>query len=558
MPVTQGATALMDIIKNEGVKYVFGIPGATEILFMDALEREPDIGYILCLNEIVAAGMAEGYSRATGRPSFLNLHTGPGVAAALPMLYNAHAGKVPMIITAGQQDTRLLQYEPHLSGDIVGMGKLYCKYSTEISHAEDIPAVMQRAFKTAMQHPQGPVLVSLPQNILASEFSYEYTPGTRIFLDTRPDKEALSLALELIEKAENPVIFVESGVARCNALAETVRFAELTGAEVYQGWMSDVNFPVRHSQYLGDLEPSSPEANEKLKKADLFIGIGCPMFSQGFYNPDPILPKNAKIIHIDEDSWEIGKNIPVNCGIHGSIKTTLQELNGLLEKVMSGDAGKKAEKRIIDIQKEKEKQIERLNRIIEQDSENLPISASRLMTEIDKIMTPDTIIVDDCWSSSGMLRKILNLSEKRQFFRSRKGGSIGWGLSGALGVKLGMPQRRLIAVSGDGSAAWSMQSLWTAARYNIPVTYIIINNAAYRQVKIVRKQVLGDYPLNERHEDMEIDQPVIDFCSLARSLGVNGTQVRNPSNLAEVLEKSIDVNSPQLIEVFVENRPEPG
>ena len=142
-----GNEALMALLRSHGVEYVFGIPGATEILFMDALEKTPDIQYILSLQEVVCVGMAEGYARASGKPGFLNLHTGPGVAAALPMLYNAQAGGVPLVITAGQNDSRLLQYEPHLSGDIVGMAKLYTKWCTEIYHAEDIPAVMERAFK---------------------------------------------------------------------------------------------------------------------------------------------------------------------------------------------------------------------------------------------------------------------------------------------------------------------------------------------------------------------------------------------------------------------------
>jgi benzoylformate decarboxylase len=556
MSLTQGAFALIDILKNEGVKYVFGIPGATEILFMDALEKEPDIHYILSFNEIVSAGMAEGYSRAAGKPAFLNLHTGPGVAAALSMIYNAQAGKVPMVITAGQQDTRLLQYEPHLTGDIVGMGKLYCKYSTEIIHPEDIPSTIQRAFKTAMQHPQGPVLVSLPQDVLSGEFSYEYSPNTHVYSGLRPDMALLSRALKVIEKAENPVIFVESGIARCDALKEIVRFAELTGSRVYQGWMSDVNFPVKHPLYLGDLDPSLPEAKETLKDSDLLIGIGCPMFSQGFYNPEPILPKGIKIIHIDEDPWEIGKNFPVDCGIQGDIKTTLEEFNTRIEKDFSVETKENINKRSTMIKGEKEKQIAGLKALIEKDKNNLPVSVSRLMNEIDNILTPDTVIVDDCWSASGMLRKVLNLSDPKQFFRSRKGGSIGWGLSGALGVKLGLPDKKVIAVTGDGSAAWSMQSLWTAARYNIPVTYIIINNAAYRQVKIVRKQVLGDYPLTERHEDMEIDKPVIDFSMLSRSMGVNSRQVRTPDDLAGVLDESVNSKGPELIEVFVENRPE--
>ena len=151
MTMMTGRQALMELLRNEGVEYVFGIPGATEILFMDALEKSPEMKYILGLHEVVIAGMAEGYARATGKPGFLNLHTGPGTAASLGMICNAQAGGVPMVITVGQQHSRLLQRDPHLSGDIVGMGKVFTKWCTEIVHGEDLPVTIQRAFKVAMQ-----------------------------------------------------------------------------------------------------------------------------------------------------------------------------------------------------------------------------------------------------------------------------------------------------------------------------------------------------------------------------------------------------------------------
>ena len=220
----KGNQALVDLLRYEGVEYVFGIPGATEIRFMDALEQAEDITYLLSLNEIVCAGMAEGYARASGNPGFLNLHTGPGVAAALPMIYNAHSGHVPLVITAGQQDSRLLQQDPHLSGDIVGMGKLYTKWSTEIGHAEDIPVSIQRAFKMARQYPTGPVLVSIPQNVLEQNVEFDYKPNTKVYSGLRPDIEAVRQAFGMLKSVRNPVILVESGVTRCDALDETVRF----------------------------------------------------------------------------------------------------------------------------------------------------------------------------------------------------------------------------------------------------------------------------------------------------------------------------------------------
>ena len=345
MPKMKGVEALIEILKNEGVEYVFGIPGATEVVFMDALENSTDIKYILGLNEIVSAGMAEGYARASGKPGFLNLHTGPGVASALGMLYNSQAGGVPLVVTAGQQDTRLLQHDPHLTGDIVGMGKIYCKWSTEIQHAEDIPMIIQRAFKMAVQHPQGPVLVSLPQNLMTHEIEFDERPKSSVYSGVRPDTRALKKAFDLIKAAKQPVIMVESGITRCNALDEVVKFAELTGSRVYQAWMSDVNFPVRHPLYLGDLDPSQPGTKETLKDADLLIGTGCSLFSPSFYNPEEVIPENIKVIHIDENPWELGKNMVTDCGIQGDIKAVLTDLNSLLEKDLPKEARENIEKR---------------------------------------------------------------------------------------------------------------------------------------------------------------------------------------------------------------------
>ncbi len=553
MAKTTGKDALIDLLSKESVEYVFGIPGATEIVFMDALERANDIEYILGLNEIVCAGMAEGYARASGKPGFLNLHTGPGMAAALPMLYNACSGNVPIVITVGQQHSRLLQRDPHLTGDIVGMGKLFSKWATEIIHAQDIPVTVQRAFKMSIQHPAGPVLVSIPYDVLDGELDYTYKDNTRVYPGVRPDAESLVLAIELLKKAKNPVIFVESGVSRCNAIEETVRFAEMIGAKVFQSWMSDVNFPVTHGQYLGDLDPTSPPARKILEGVDLLIGIGCPMFAQAFVNPEPTLPNDIKIMQFDENPWEIGKNFPVDCGIQCDIKAGLTDILAKMEGQLDDGYQKMAASRRLSILAEKKMKLAMLEEQVQAEKDQCPIAISRLMSDLKKALPADTIIVDDCWSSSAMLRQVLDLDTPDSFIRARNGGSIGSGLPMALGAKLGAPDKNVVVVSGDGSAAWSMQSFWTAAKYNIPVTFIITNNATYRQVKLVRKAVLGDYPLNEKHPGMELDSPVMNFQKMAESMGVAATQVEDPNELLATLEDNIGSNHPNLIEVFVEN-----
>jgi benzoylformate decarboxylase len=523
MARTTGKRALMELLRREGVEYVFGIPGATEIHFMDALEETPEIKYILGLHEVVCAGMAEGYSRVTGKPGVLNLHTASGLAAATPMLYNAKLGGVPLVVTVGQNDTRLLQYDPQLTGDILGIAGPHVKWCAEPVHAEDLPTVVQRAFKIALQPPTGPVLISLPQDVLQQSFDFVAPSSTHVHSRLRADPAGLARAVGILAGAERPLLLVESGVARSDALPEVVRLAELTGSRVYQSWMADVNFPVDHPQYLGDLDPTESAAAEVLKDVDVLVGVGCPVFAQAFYDPDKPSMANTTIIHIDDDPWEIGKNLPVDCGLQGDIKSVLAELCSALETVLaseSKEARERVRRRVADIAWEKAEADATLQAKWAGEREAVPVSVSRVMAEIRELVTPDTVVVDDCWSSSGTLRNILAPSRPRSYFRSRRGGSIGWGLPGALGAKLGLPGGRVIAVVGDGSAAWSVQSLWTAARYQIPVTCVVTNNATYGQVKIVRKIVLGDYPLREKHEGMELDHPVMDFSLLAKSLGV--------------------------------------
>ena len=201
-----GKEAVMQIMRSEGVEYVFGIPGATEAQFVDVMEDHPEIKYILCLHENVALGMAEGYARTSGKVGVLNLHTGTGLAAALPMLSNAYYGGVPLVVTVGQQDTRLLAEEPAMSDNLVKIAGPFVKWGTEVIHPEDLPVIMRRAFKVATHPPTGPVMVSLPLDVLANTFDFEYPPSSHSYTRLHPDDRSITAAVELLSAAQNPAI----------------------------------------------------------------------------------------------------------------------------------------------------------------------------------------------------------------------------------------------------------------------------------------------------------------------------------------------------------------
>ncbi len=217
MTIMSSGEVLIHLLHSEGVEYIFGLPGLTEVRFIDVLEDHPEIKYVMGLHENVCIGMAEGYARASGKIGVLNLHTINGLASAMGLLSNAYTGGVPLLITAGQQDTRIFAQEPRLWGDQVRMASQFTKWSAEITSAEDIPRIIQRAFKTALQPPTGPVFVSLPQNLFEQDINYDFTPNTPPFQKLRPDLNAVTIACELITGAQNPAIIVGSGVAKYNA-----------------------------------------------------------------------------------------------------------------------------------------------------------------------------------------------------------------------------------------------------------------------------------------------------------------------------------------------------
>lgn len=552
MTVVDGKEALMELLLKEGVEFVFGLPGATETLFMDALEDHPEIKYILCLHEVVALGMAEGYARTSGKVGVVNLHTNTGLAAATPMLCNASQGGVPLIVTAGQQDTRLLMQEPALAGDLVRIASPFAKWSTEISQAADIPLVMQRAFKVAMQPPTGPVFVSLPQNVLDENLDFEYSSATPYLTHLCPDQGTINAAVDLLIKAQRPALIVEDGVAKSEALSEVVEFAELIGARVYQPWMSDVNFPVNHPLYLGDLDVGSMRAKEILESVDMLVVVGARLFSQPFYLPEPLLTAKTKIIQIDDNPWQIAKNFSVAVGIEGDIKTSVSKLIEALQNRMSAKVHRAADIRKREITRERKIMTGTFMEKAKQERNHIPIAVSRLMQELKDAIKPGTLVVDDCWSCSSELRRTVDFTEPRSFQRSRGGGSIGWGMSGSLGVKLAAPDRPVVAVVGDGSAVWSIQSLWTAAHYHIPVTYVICANGSYCQVRIMKMRILGE-KAEGRYLGTDFCEPRIDFCNMAASMGVQGTKVERPEELKCALKSALDSNKPALVEVHIES-----
>jgi len=540
MTMMTGGEALMQILRAEGVEYVFGMPGSSETYFMDALEDHPEIKYIHALHESASASMAIGYALASGKPGVLNLHTSVGIGAAMPTLLGAQVlaargGGVPLVVTAGEGDVRTRIQEGAFSGDLTGLSGQFAKWSTEVSYAHDFGIIMRRAFKVATQAPTGPVFVAIPQAILAESMEFKYTPNVHLSR-RRPDQESIERAAELLVKAQAPIIVVGNGISKHQAESEVVELAELVGAYVYPSAAGDVNFPTTHPQYLAELPAQN--IGQFLQSMDVLAVVGCPAPAT-----------TSKLIQIDNDPWEIGKNQSVDAGIEGDIKLSLADLNRVLQEKLTDEARQAARARIEKMANEKQKRVEAWLKDAQKERDNVPISVSRLAQEIAAACKPKTVIVDESWSHRTSLFRYIDFTEPKTLFRSR-GGSIGQGIPLALGVKLALPDRPVLAVVGDGSAVWSIQSLWTAATYNIPVTWVILANAGYRTVKMGKIRLMGEQ-VRGRFLGLDLKPPKIDFCHLAQGMGVQGQKVERPDELKEALKAALESGKPALVEVVI-------
>ena len=548
-----GIDALMAVLDSYDVEYVFGNPGSTEVVFMDALYEHPRIKYMLALHETVAMGMAGGYSWASGKTGFVNVHTAPGVANAISALYNANVADFNIVLTAGQQDTRLIQREPGLTGDLVSMTKPFTKWSAEVQHPQDIPLMMHRAFKMSGQTPQGPTFLSLPQDVLSREADIEVGRPSWIPSGLRPDPEAIDRAATLLAGAKSPVLFLGFRVSRCGALGEAVELAELIGARVTENRIrAETAFPTDHPLFEGGMWTDVPNAPDVLKDADVVMAIGANFISQLFYTSDQIVNPASKVIHLDTDPWEIGKNQPTDIGILADIKAALRELLTAVSGKMTGDDRAGAQERVSHISDANQRRREVIWEQAQSGGNAEPMSASRLMLGLKEAIPPDTVIVDGGITSSMALRDLLDFGDAESYLAVRDNdGSLGDALPMAMGVKLALPDRPVVGVVGDGNAMYSIQGLWTAAHHQIPVVWVICNNATYRILKLNSMRVLGPEAREKLHS-VDLGGPALNFAKIAESLGIDGVQVTRGDEVRPAIERALALGKPALVDAVID------
>ncbi len=549
-PTITGHAAFLKLLAQEGVTHLFGNPGTTELAIMEAMSQQSAISYVLGLQESVVVGMADGYARASNNLAACNVHVAPGLGNAMGALYNAKFYGSPVLITAGQQEQGHGLMEPMLYDPLVPIAQPMVKWAVDVTRVQDLPRIVHRAVKVALTPPTGPVFISLPGDILDAEAPLDLGHPTRVDAEVRPSDGALERLADRLLCARNPVLIAGHELATRNALQEAAQFAEILGAAVWQQTVPyAAHFLSEHPAFVGQLTRSQTQVRGWLQPHDLLVCLGADALRMSVHNPVDALPDGMPIVQISERDWELGKNYPTEIAINANVRETLRALNALLRSRMNSVQKSTAAARLAAIAKNNwtVKRVKACEEAAKLDSVR-PMDPKVLMMRLSEAVPKNVVVVEEGLTSTFPLLNYLPLRDHQGFYGLASGG-IGFAMGGAVGISIALRDRPVVAIVGDGSAMYSIQALWTAAHLKLPITYVIPNNCSYR----ILKERLVSFRKTDKFVGMDMDDPAIDFVSLAQSMGVPARRITDPQDVGPALRESIQSGGPRLLDVTVAN-----
>lgn len=539
---------LLEVLRSEDVRHVFGNPGSTELPLIDALADAADLHYVLGLQEATVVGMADGYAQATGRPAFVNLHTSAGLGNAMGNLTNARANRAPLVVTAGQQDLRHIVSDPLLSGPLVELAGGAVKWAHEVRTAGELGTLLRRAFHDAATTPSGPVFAALPMDLLGQEVEAP-APGR-----STTDQRAVAGRLdELAELLTGPApgrvaLVVGDAVASSGAEAAVVEVAEALGAPVHGAPLHGRGvFPPLHPLWQGMLAPAAAALRKALDGYERVLLVGEQAFMVYPYTPGPAVPPHVELLHLSPDPAQLGRTWPVRLGVAGDPRATLEVLLPLVRARADARAAADA----LDARRAaRAAEVERLEQTARARYGASPMDPMAAAHALVRAMPPDSVVVDEAITTGVYVRGFHHWTEPgRYFFCS--GGGLGWGMPAACGVSLAHDRSPVLCVVGDGSAMYSPQALWTAAAEGLPVVFAVVNNREYKILKGYLAGMGGAAHRSGRFIGMDLDEPPVDYVALAASMGVAATLVERAGDVGDALRHALASGRPHLLELPV-------
>jgi benzoylformate decarboxylase len=545
----RGADVLLEVLQSEGVQYIFGNPGTTELPVIDALSNSTGLSYILGLQEASVVAMADGYARSSGKPGFVNLHTAGGLGNAMGALINSQTSQTPLVITAGQQDTRHQVLDPLLFGKQIDIARPVTKWAEELVHPEHIPMLVRRAFNDCNAAPAGPVFLSLPINVMEQETTIDAGKPSRIAYTSIADSlESLAEQLTRV-KLGRLAILAGDEVFTSKASDELVQVAEALGCPVFgSSWPAYIPFPTEHYLWSGCLLPKASDIRQQLADFDAILILGGNSTITYQYSDGSPIPPTCKVFQISSHAGNLGRMYPTTLSCVGDIKASLAALVALLNDKPSHSHDCLIEQRQ-HLTKIRAKKYNALNTQLELEMTLEQISPFAAAAEIMKAVGSHTPIVDESPATMRHIQSFLRSPSSRQYYFMRSA-ILGWGMPAAVGISLGLNREPVVALIGDGSALYSPQALWSAAHEKLPVTFIITNNREYNILKnYMRAQEHYVTKDDAQYIGMDMTDPTIDFLALATALGLKARRVERISEISNAVEEGIQSGLPNLIEI---------
>jgi len=548
MTVRAGKHAMIEQFRADGIEYMFGNPGTVEQGFLDALESVPGFTYVLALQETVAAAIADGYARGTRRPTVLQLHSGVGLGNGIGMLYQAKRGHAPLVCIAGEAGVRYDAMDAQMAADLVAMARPVTKYATRVIDPSSLLRVLRRAVKIAVTPPAGPVFVALPMDVLDAPNSEPAVPTSVPATNVLPTAGLVQRAAGMLAHASQPLILVGDGVAASGAQAEVAHVAELLGADVWSVDSSEPNISARHPCNRGQLGHMFGDVSRKVtRQADAVLIVGTYLFPEVFPVLDGVFRPDARVVHIDLDAYEIAKNFPVDVGLVADPKPTLAALFKVLQRLQTTDDRKAAHRRLDACRQQRSVAEEHLAGADQGSTFHV------FLRELAAAVPPDVVVFDEALTASPTVTAYLPANRPGNYFLTR-GGSLGVGLPGAVGLKLAHPSKTVLGFSGDGGSMYTFQALWTAARHDIAAKFIVCNNRKYKLLndnieQYWRERDIDVHPLPK---SFDLSHPDIRFVDLARGLGVPGVRVEKPEQATDAVAQMLEHDGPFLVDLLTE------
>ena len=528
-----GSEIIIECLIEQGVDTVFGYPGGTILNVYDALYKHSDeIHHVLTSHEQGASHAADGYARATGRVGVCMATSGPGATNLVTGIATAHMDSIPMVAITANVATGLLGRDSFQEVDIAGVVMPITKYSMIVKDIHDLAPAIRRAFTIAQSGRPGPVLVDVTKDVTAAVTEYTYQEPTPIAPYTAEMLESdLDQAAKLISEAEKPFIFVGGGAITSGAAEELRKFAHTINSPVTDSLMGKGAFSGEDELYTGMLGMHGTKtSNLGVTKCDLLITVGA-RFSDRVTGNTAKFAQNAKIIQIDVDAAEINKNIKVDCSIIGDVKEVLKELNKKIHP-KNHDAWVK------EVEDMKAKYPLKYNQ------EGL--TGPYVIEELYRVTKGDAIVVTDVGQHQMWAAQYYKYKEPRTLITSGGLGTMGYGLGAAIGAKFGRPDKVVVNIAGDGCFRMNMNEVATAARNNLPLIEIVINNHVLGMVR--QWQTLF---YDHRYSSTILDDKV-DFVKFAESMGAVGIRVTKKEEVGPAIEKAIALNTTVVLDCQID------